>query len=156
MIIRVLYASIRGIVGRVVCRFETRFFFFFRALELENHWFYFESYQEHQRATLFVTKLTDISVTLQRRRFTKDLYHHTFRLRIWHVYYENSRTIFLRYTPFIPVKNGRDFRPQRPRKMINFEPKILLHAARQLRFLNWMLRRMEGELTIGLVKFVLA
>lgn len=81
---------------------------------------------------------------------------HTFRLRIWHVYYENSPTIFLRYTPFIPVKNGRDFRPQRPRKMINFEPKILLHAARQLRFLNWMLRRMEGELTIGLVKFVLA
>lgn len=132
------------------------FFFFFRALELENHWFYFESYQEHQRATLFVTKLTDISVTLQRRRFTKDLYHHTFRLRIWHVYYENSRTIFLRCTPFIPVKNGRDFRPQRPRKMINFEPKILLHAARQLRFLNWMLRRMEGELTIGFVKFVLA
>lgn len=28
MIIRVLYASIRGIVGRVVCRFETRFFSF--------------------------------------------------------------------------------------------------------------------------------
>lgn len=28
---------------------------------------------------------------------------------------------------FIPVKNDRDFRP---RKMINFEPKILLDAAR--------------------------
>lgn len=27
--IYVLYASIRGIVGRVVCRFETRFFFLF-------------------------------------------------------------------------------------------------------------------------------